>query len=191
MAILYKLSTNNPVTHFAEIEMQISGLDSEEVFFQLPAWRPGRYELGNFARNIRSWKAYNQSGQILASTKVTKDRWKISSEGSSSIVIRYEYYCAQPDAGACWIDEDQVYINPVHCFGFIPEKIHEECIVELNLPKSYIVASSLQKVNEHTLVAADYEDLADSPFIASPTIQHRTYEAGGTTLHLAARRCAS
>ncbi|MBL0103543.1 MAG: M61 family metallopeptidase [Bacteroidetes bacterium] len=184
MAVFYKLSAGNPVTHFAEIEMRVLDVDAEEISFQLPSWRPGRYELGNFAKNVRGWKAFNGNNQALPFTKVTKDCWKVSTEGANEIIIRYEYYCAQLDAGSCWIDEDQVYINPVHCFMHVPEKVREECVVELNLPKNYIVASSMQKSNEHTLVAADYDELVDSPFIASPTIQHRTYEVDGTTFYI-------
>ena len=103
----------------------------------------------------------------LAFKKTTKDSWQIFSEGSNTIIVRYEYYCAQADAGACWIDEEQVYINPIHCFLYITERLHEPCTVELNLPSNYKVACSLEKKKEHLLSANDFHQLFDSPFIAS------------------------
>ena len=107
MAIHFKLSAVNRISHFAEIEMIIDAVDSEEINLELPSWRPGRYELGNFAKNLRKFQAFNQQNEKLAFKKTTKDSWQIFSEGSNTIIVRYEYYCAQADAGACWIDEDR------------------------------------------------------------------------------------
>ncbi len=56
MSIHYKLSAPHRISHFIEIEMTIDGVDSEEIILELPSWRPGRYELGNFAKNIRKWQ---------------------------------------------------------------------------------------------------------------------------------------
>ncbi len=185
MAILYKLSASNPISHFVEIEMHITNIDSSEVTFQLPSWRPGRYEIANFARNLRKWKAYNNKNEALAFRKINKDSWSVSTDGSNELIIKYEYYCAQLDAGACWVDDEQIYINPVHCFMFIPERIHEECVLELSIPSNYRIASSLQKSGEKRLLAEDFDELVDSPFIASPTLQVKSYEAGGVNFSIA------
>src|SRR6185369_3817577 len=99
----YKISTPNPSTHFVEIELVVDGIDQEEIFFQLPSWRPGRYELGNFAKNIQHWQAFDQDGNTLPFKKITKDCWKVKSSGVVSIHIRYNYYAAQLDGGACWL----------------------------------------------------------------------------------------
>ena len=44
-----------------------------------------------------------------------------------SLTVRYNYYAAQPDAGACWVDEEFFYINPVHCCLYVPGRLHESC----------------------------------------------------------------
>jgi predicted metalloprotease with PDZ domain len=129
----YKLSVPNPASHFLEIEMSVDGIDTDEILFQIPSWRPGRYELGNFAKNIQKWLAFDEHGNALPFRKISKDCWKVKANGATSIRIQYNYYAAQLDAGSCWVDEDQVYINPVHCCLFSPETIHEECFLEMNL----------------------------------------------------------
>ncbi len=184
MPIFYKLSSPNPVSHFVEIEMHVADIDSPEVLFQLPSWRPGRYELANFAKNIRGWKAMNAKGQALAFRKVNKDCWSVSSEGNREIVIRYEYYCNQLDAGACYVDDDQIYINPIHCFFYIPDRIHEECVLELLLPKNYRIASSMQQSGDRILLAENYEELVDSPFIASASLQIKQYDVEGVKFYI-------
>ena len=147
MSIHYKLSAPHRISHFLEIEMTIDGVDSDEIILELPSWRPGRYELGNFAKNIRKWQAFNDKNETLAFKKITKDSWQVSTEGSSKIRICYDYYCAQADAGGCWVDDEQIYINPVHCFLFLSDQLHQSCSIELDVPKNYKVAGSLKKTS--------------------------------------------
>ena len=70
------------------------------MYFQLPTWRPGRYELGNFSRNVQKWTAYNEKGEQLPHQKVTKDKWKVDTLDSKSVTIAYNYYANQLDAGS-------------------------------------------------------------------------------------------
>ena len=184
MPIHFKLSAPQRISHFLEIEMTIDCIDSEEIILELPSWRPGRYELGNFAKNIRKWQAVNDKNETLAFKKISKDSWKVSTEGSAKIKIIYDYFCVQADAGACWIDEEQIYINPVHCFLFLSERLHESCTIELNIPKNYKVACSLKKTSEHNLFAMDFHQLFDSPLIASSTLQLHTYTVSGADFNI-------
>ena len=45
--------------HFIDIDMTVNVHKQEQLFFQLPSWRPGRYELANFARNIQKWACWS------------------------------------------------------------------------------------------------------------------------------------
>ena len=184
MSIHYKLSAPHRISHFLEIEMTIDGVDSDEIILELPSWRPGRYELGNFAKNIRKWQAFNDKNETLAFKKITKDSWQVSTEGSSKIRICYDYYCAQADAGGCWVDDEQIYINPVHCFLFLSDQLHQSCSIELDVPKNYKVAGSLKKTSEHLLIASDFHQLFDSPFIASQSLQVNTYTVNGINFNI-------
>jgi predicted metalloprotease with PDZ domain len=181
--IRYKLSASSPSSHFAEIEMHIDNLDAAEIRVELPSWRPGRYELGNFAKNIRRWNAYNDKNEMLAYRKISKDTWQVSTEGAKEIFIRYDYFCEQADAGACWIDENQIYINPIHCFLYVEERMHEEHVVELSVPISYKIATSLKKTGK-TLSAENYHELVDSPFISSANLQSEKYSVNETDFYI-------
>ena len=61
----YTFSYSNPHKHFVDIEFIIDHITAEAIEIQLPAWRPGRYELGNFAKNIQQWKAYGTDNSVL------------------------------------------------------------------------------------------------------------------------------
>ena len=68
----YLFSYTHPHRHFVDIDMTIEVRGEEQLYFQLPSWRPGRYELGNFSRNVQKWTAYNEKRRAVASSKSNK-----------------------------------------------------------------------------------------------------------------------
>ena len=182
--VKYTFSAPHPNDHLVHVEMVVDGIDRDEIHFQLPSWRPGRYELQNFAKNIVGWKATDGDNETLAHIKISKDCWKVKTEGAGEIHIHYSYYAARADAGSCWLDEDLFYINPVHCCLYVPERIQEVCQVEFLLPEHYLFATSLKQTGKRLFTAADYHELVDSPVMASPSLQHHTYEVEKINFHI-------
>lgn len=181
--IRYTLYQKNPSTHYIYIDMVVDGLVPGKLQLQLPAWRPGRYELGNFAKNVKRVDMYNADGQPLAFTKLSKDLWEVEVTEGNSVKITYSYYAAELNAGACYADNAQMYVNPVHCCMYVVGRREEEHLVELRVPEHYRVACSLEQQG-FVLKAANYEELVDSPFIASAALQSESYSVGDTTFHL-------
>ena len=149
----------------------------------LPAWRPGRYELGNFAKNIKGFSASDPDLNALVSEKTDKSTWRIHAHGKD-VQLHYKYYCSQWDAGACWLDHDQLYINPVHCCFYVRDQLSEPCKVHIALPEGWKTASGMLKKSDAELHASDFHELADSPFICSPSIQHGSYTVNGIPFHI-------
>jgi predicted metalloprotease with PDZ domain len=181
--IKYTFFQKNPSSHYVYIDMVFETLGVPEITLQLPTWRPGRYELGNFAKNVKRVEMFGAGGEILTYSKLTKDKWLVKTEHTPEIKITYSYYAAELNAGACYADTEQMYINPVHCCFYIQGREKEPCEVHLKVPEEYRVATSLQ-VNNHVLLAEDYDDLVESPFIASAALQQDTYVVKGTEFHL-------
>ena len=180
----YLFSYESPNAQYINIEFIVEDVNSAELMLQLPSWRPGRYELGNFARNIRSWKAFDENNQPLHFEKVTKDLWKVNTSGVSSVTIKYSYYAAELNAGSTWLDESQMYVNPVNCCFYVPGRMDEPCLVELKVPESYEIGTSLVKLEKNLLMASDFQQLADSPFIASATLQHEFFVYESIEFHI-------
>ena len=55
MMINYSISYNNPHRHYVYFELTTPTNGEERMQFQLAAWRPGRYELADFAQNIQKY----------------------------------------------------------------------------------------------------------------------------------------
>lgn len=181
--ISYLFYQKNPAAHYIYIDLVIENINQPKTQLQLPAWRPGRYELGNFAKNIKRVDAYNEKDEVLTFTKLNKDLWEVDTQNCKTLKVTYSYYAAELNAGACYTDASQIYINPVHCCMYVPSRTEEEHRVELNVPENYVIACSLKKEGR-VLIAENYEELVDSPFISSAGIKSDKYTVNGIDFHL-------
>jgi predicted metalloprotease with PDZ domain len=179
----YTLSFHRPNSRYLQVEAYANLQPDELVEIQLPSWRPGRYELGNFAKNVRNFHVYDGDGRELHTAKITKDRWSVVTKGVTSIRICYEYFSSELNAGSTYLDESQLYVNPVNCLVYLPSRMHEECRVKLVIPDNWKIACALKKDGK-TLVGKNFDHLADSPFIASPSLKHNQFVLDGVEFNL-------
>lgn len=181
--IKYTFFQKNPASHYVYIDMEFAINGEQKTQLQLPAWRPGRYELGNFAKNVKRVDVFNERGEPLAYKKLSKDLWEVESKNASALKVTYSYYSAELNAGACFADDSQIYMNPVHCCFYIPGREKEECEIHLQIPKEYKIACSL-RTKENVLFASNFDELVESPFIASVNLQSDSYVVNGVTFFL-------
>ncbi|GAB3534189.1 PDZ domain-containing protein [Pontibacter brevis] len=181
--INYRISYTNPLTHFLDITLTISKNQQEELYLQLPAWRPGRYELQHFAQKLRDITA-SANGQAVPISKVTKDRWLVKAGGAETVEIRYSFFARQMDAGGSWLDEEQLYLNPINCLMAVEGLEQEPCQLQLSIPEGWQIACGLPEKEKHVLEAPNFDALVDSPFIASGSLKKETFEVDNIPFHI-------
>ncbi|MBC7384008.1 MAG: M61 family metallopeptidase [Bacteroidia bacterium] len=179
----YKIGISNPVEHFMGVQWQIKNDTGQNIRVQLPSWRPGRYELASYAKNIRCFTVKDKMGSAIQFKKVTKDCWDIFSEGHEQVQIEYEYYANQYDAGASYVDGGMLYINPVNCMMYIVGRMDEPATIELDVPDDYKIACQLRTEGK-TIFTQNFDELADSPFVASAQLTHTTFKVNDGNIHL-------
>lgn len=180
----YTFSYQQPHHRFITIDVEVKTVNKDEIVLQLPAWRPGRYELGNFAKNVRDFSAFSLDGKPLNCNKVTINSWKIDCKEEEEIIVHYLYYAAELNAGATFLDNNQLYVNPVNCCIYNPNDLASKRVVKIDYPIEHKVATSLKKIGEDLFEAKDFHELADSPFIVSNSLQHGQYEVNGIPFHI-------
>ena len=181
--INYIISYKHPHRHYIDFEIHTSTNGKKKMQFQLAAWRPGRYELGNFSQNIQKWHAYDEHKNALKFYKISKDLWEVDTSKAKKISIIYNFYANKLDAGSCYLDEHQLYLNPVHCMFYIVSRINEDYSIKIKLPNDYKIVSSLKQMN-NLLSAKNYDELAESPIICSNNLQYDSYIVNNITFHL-------
>jgi predicted metalloprotease with PDZ domain len=180
--VRYTFSAEDSNKQYVQINVEIP-VFKETTLIHLPSWRPGRYELGNFAKNINRFSVYNDQKKSLPFQKINKDTWEVQTVDTNYISIEYSYYAVELNAGSTFLSDNQLYVNPVNCCVFTKESQHLSCEIQLNVPSSWKIATSLE--GENTIrKAANFDELADSPFICSPILQFETYQVNDTKFYV-------
>jgi predicted metalloprotease with PDZ domain len=179
----YKISYKEPHKHFINIELRIDQIAEDLFYLQLPAWRPGRYELQNYARNIQKLEIFSLKGDKLNVQKTSREQWEVQTKGTETIVVRYNCFCYQMDAGGAWLDENQLYLNFIYCLIYGVGREKESCTIELDIPNDYKIACGLPQ-KDKVLYGNYYFQLADSPMIASASLIHQQYEVNGIAFNI-------
>jgi predicted metalloprotease with PDZ domain len=181
--LIYRLSYGS-FGQFIKVSLTVKDINAETLEIFLSSWRPGRYELGNFAKNIRHFKVRSSGRNELPFQKVSKDRWLVMTHGNTELTIEYEYYAVKPDAGSCWLNHDVFYINPIHCCIGIKGMEDLPCRVILELPENFKTATSMVELKNGHFSVSGYDELVDSPVLASPGLLHNLYSVNGITFHI-------
>ena len=175
----YSISFKNPQSQIVDICVEAPCSDISSMIFKLPNWRPGRYQIQNFAKRIKSVKAKNEVGDVIGLRKVNKSTWEVDTVGSDSIKVFYQYHAAAMDAGNSWLDDEQLYLNFINCMLYAEEHLNDSLKVSLDLPDSYTIACGLEKESKNCLISPSFYRLADSPMIASPSLRRIEFKNSG------------
>ncbi|REG82819.1 M61 family metallopeptidase [Algoriphagus antarcticus] len=181
--IKYLIESTNSFSQFIEITLSIPVRHLSQVRLQLPAWRAGRYQLANYVQNIRNLNILTPAGKQISASKLTKDLWGFNPDHVGEYQVHYEYYCAKMDAGSCWVDDEQFYLNFVNCCFEVEGMSDERINVEINYPQHYQSCTTLLQEN-HEFFAINFQQLADSSFLASQNLTHDSFESGEVNFHL-------
>ena len=156
---------------------------------QLPCWRPGRYELGNFAQYITSMVGV-QDGQEIRLEKLDLHRWQVPAGVST---IKWGFHADILNAGSTFVREDLQYVNPVNCmlYKLGDESLgYEICLCDV--PADWTLATALPYEmvgGNFVMQARDMQHIMDSPWMASPELWHAGYEVEGVEFHVWSYGC--
>ena len=181
--IHYKISCPNPAAQFLRIDLNFYCQAGEPVRLQLPAWRAGRYQIANYAQNLRGLTAETQGGQAVSLQKITKDCWSLEVEETTAIHLSYDYWAGKMDAGSAWVDDQQVYVNLVNCCFEILGRSEEAFELQLDLPNYPKQILTLKQTGTSTWMAENYQVLADATVLAAKKVEQETYAIGNTRFH--------
>ena len=158
---------------------------------QLPTWRPGRYELGNFAQYVLGVEGVDESGQRMRLSKQGLHTWAVPAGVRH---VEWLFHADILNAGSTCIEADLYYVNPVNCFMFDLERQDlgaDVVLADLELnPKQeggWNLAVAMpwhMDAGVPSMQARDVQHLMDSPWMASPKLWHDSYKEQGLDVHI-------
>lgn len=181
--IQYKISCPNPASQFLQIELRFQCRAQEQIYLQLPAWRAGRYQIANYAQNLRGFTASNLNGESIPFTKTSKDCWEFLALENTTLVVTYSYWAGKMDAGSAWVDDQQVYVNLVNCCFELLGRSAEAIAVQLDLDDYPQRVLTLKQQEPSTWIAENYQVLADATLLAAKNLLRETYRVGSSQFH--------
>lgn len=173
----YEIQGQAPNRQYLQIRAEIF-VDEEEIELQFPTWRPGRYELGNFAKNVRSFAVFDEQGAPLDFKKIDTHVWKVEGISTEKIFVDYEYYASELNAGSSFLNDEMLYVNPVNCLIYVKGRENEACTLKIEVEESFQYAGTLP-LNGGFISAESYHELVDSPFVFCKQLASLIYENKG------------
>jgi len=177
----YLLSWGRPADRLYDVSIRFTA-PADGPALLLPAWRPGRYLVQNYAANVREWSA---GGRRI--WKDGKTSWRVDARAGEEIIVQYRYYAGVLDAGSSFLDEGEAYFNGSNLFMLIEGLRSEEHVLTVAAPPEWLIETQLPRDGEGSFHARDYDHLIDSPVIAAAAMTRHTFTEQDATLHLVFR----
>lgn len=163
--IQFEVSFTEPQAHYAEVEMNVSGLDKEYVDLKMPVWTPGSYLVREFAKNIEGFKA-NSGGKALKFEKVRKNAWRIYTRKAKTISVQYRVYANEASVRTAFIDDTHAFLSSASMFMYPEGMINLPSTVRIKPYEGWKKVSTGLEPAEgkaFTYTAANFDILYDSP----------------------------
>jgi predicted metalloprotease with PDZ domain len=164
--IRYRVSMPEPQSHELHVLMEVPALPERAVFrFAMPAWAPGSYMVRDFARQVYDLEVTDERGQPLPLERIDKQRWEVGS-GGRPVRIRYRVFAFEETVRTSYFDDRHAYWNGTSLCFYVEGELARPCEVEVEPRRGWRVATALPRRPgaAASFRAADYDELADSPF---------------------------
>ncbi len=198
--IHYRLGWDNPASQLYTVSVTASA-GNEPIVFSLPAWRPGRYIVQNYAANVQAIRAHDENRRPLDAEWIDLDSWRVEPDGATKVTLEYEYYASTLDAGSSTLRPDVAYFNPVNLFPWVEGRMNHPVALTFEVPPDWAIATQLERIDGGDRVedrrdrkvmlaqfrAPDYHRFVDSPTFAAPDLTRWSFTVDDVPYHVVMR----
>jgi len=184
--ISYTVTFPEAQAHYAEIEMNISGLKQDILDLKMPVWTPGSYLVREFSKNVESFSA-EANGKSIEAKKIRKNIWQIHTLNVSAVKVKYKLYAFELSVRTSLIDASHAFLSTSGVFMYPAGMLHHASTIHIIPYKGWTtVSTSMDMVGNDpfTLHSPDYDILFDSP-IEVGTQDVFGFEAAGVKYEVA------
>lgn len=177
----YKVVSYHPIRHRLQIKVVLP-TPNDQTLLRMSAWRPGRYEEGNFSRLVSHLQGFDEKNERIRIQKSSKNTWTADTKNSQSLALTYLYYAAELTAGNTYLDENLLLINPVNSLIYSNEIFNSEIKISLSIKDDWKICGLEHKDDQSIFNGVD--ELFDTPILASSQITTDQYAVGNTRFYI-------
>jgi predicted metalloprotease with PDZ domain len=185
-ALTYAIDLTRRADDQFRVSLAVSGLTPANAVYQFASTAPGTYQVMDIGRYVREFQAFDAAGKPVPSERVSVNQWRLSDPGRVR-TIRYRI-------AETWdtpVPEHQVYlmcgtsleadhalINPHAVIGYPTGLQAAPVHLRLSYPPDWRVGTSLTRTRAGEYVAANYDELVDSPILLGRLSEAHTTVTG-------------
>lgn len=175
------VTMERPTTHYYHVVLRADGLAGEVQDFKLPVWTPGYYQIMDYAKNVKDFRAEDGAGRPLVWDKTAKNTWRVLTGRAATVVVSYDVYAFTRFVADSYLADDGGFITPTGVFMNIAG--HLQAPVEVTVvpaPGWRQVSTGLDPVpgRAGAFRAPDFDTLYDCPILVGNQ-EILTFEAAG------------
>jgi predicted metalloprotease with PDZ domain len=169
--IRYHVSAHHPGAHLWRVHVEIHEADPEAQQLSFPAWIPGSYLMREFAKNLSTLRAEDDSGS-LPLERIDRNHW-VARGVRGVLRLTYEVYAWDLSVRTSHLDQTHGFFNGTALFVAAKGLESRRHQVTLSPPTDPLctgwqVATTLPRTQGPewgfgTFQAADYDELIDHP----------------------------
>lgn len=162
----FEVSFIEPQAHYAEVEMNMSGLAAKNyIDLKMPVWTPGSYLIREYAKNVEGFTA-TANGKVAKVQKITKNTWRVYNAKAAAIKVNYRIYAFEVSVRTSLVDDTHAFLSSTGTFMYPAGMLKSPSTVKIvPFGKWDKVSTGLPKVagQKFTYYASDFDILFDSP----------------------------
>jgi predicted metalloprotease with PDZ domain len=167
--VVYRIDLTERRAHLFHIEASFP-VDQERlpgpIELKLPVWTPGSYLVREYERHLQDLECFNESGRPLPVRKVDKATWRVEAAEAQVVRAVYRVYGYDLTVRSSHLDDSHALLNGASLFLYAESLRQRPCHVEMNAPPGWRTTVALDQApgEQNVFLAADYDELVDSPF---------------------------
>ena len=186
--IKYEFKFEKPNSHLMDVTMQIDGLSGATAEVAIPDWAPGSYYIENYSANVQNFGVTatggGTSGAELKWRKTDSQTWKIDLAGATAITVNYKIFGNTLQNNIAQYNERHAFIGGPSVWMYLVGGKERPTELTIDAPAGWKIATGMERTDENTFKAADYNWFADAPLEISAEFQEKVFELSGTKYHV-------
>ncbi len=152
---------SRPHSHLFEVEASFPAA-GDELVVCLPVWTPGSYLVREYSRHVQQFTVVDAAGQRVPFERIDKRSYRIAAK-NQPVRCQYKVYANELTVRTSHLDGTHGYFNGATLFFYAEHFRKAPCQVTIDAPDGWRTTVSLPQEGTDFL-AADYDELVDSPF---------------------------
>ncbi|MBZ5534598.1 MAG: PDZ domain-containing protein [Acidobacteriia bacterium] len=174
-SVSYLLAMPRPSSHLYVVTIHVEEIEEPFIDVAMPAWSPGAYIVGNYAKNVQEFSADDGAGSPLRFEKLDKQTWRIHREKNRSLDVHYKYYAGPSSSPFGGMGFSMAQLNSFHAsfagtslFMYVIGKSPYPAVGPVKLtiepPAGWRIYTALQKTTQtNVFTAENYDTFVDAP----------------------------